>query len=242
MSGPGVATLAARSLDAGYGRALRIVREADVEVRSGELVALLGANGAGKTTVLRTLAGELAPLGGEIHLFGEVASDAAHLRARRGVAYVTDERSVLMRLTVLENFRVSRCDTDEALRMFPELEPHVDRRVGLLSGGQQQILALAIALARKPKVILADELSLGLAPLVVNRLLQALRLAADDGVAVLLVEQHIHKALDVADRAYVMQRGVVRMSGAAAELAGRVKDIQGAYLSVGVARGALPRR
>jgi ABC-type branched-subunit amino acid transport system ATPase component len=135
-----------------------------------------------------------------------------------------------MELTVEENLRVSRCDRERALELFPELEPHLDRRVGLLSGGQQQMLALARSLARGPKLLVVDELSLGLGPIVVDRLLQVVRAAADDGVGVLLVEQHVHKAMQFADRILVLRRGVVELAGTVAELRDRLHDIQDAYL------------
>jgi sulfate-transporting ATPase len=133
--------------------------------------------------------------------------------------------------SVADNFKLNRGDTQMALELFPELEPHLYRRVGLLSGGQQQMLALAKALCRKPTVLLADELSLGLAPLVVARLLRSVREAADRGVGVVLVEQHVHKALEVADRVAVMRRGTIQLEGSAADLRGRVDDIQNAYLA-----------
>jgi sulfate-transporting ATPase len=137
---------------------------------------------------------------------------------------------VLMDLTARENLRVSRCNVDRALALFPELEAHLDRRVGLLSGGQQQMLALARCLARQCRLLLVDELSLGLAPLVVDRLLRTVRAAADEGTAVLLVEQHIHKALSVADRVLVMTRGTIALEGNARDLASHLDDIQDAYL------------
>jgi len=216
-------------LRAGYGD-VEIVRGLDLHVDAGEVVALLGPNGAGKTTTLLTISGELAPLAGEVRLLGEPTRDPLHVRARKGLAVVTQERAVLMELTVAENLRVSRCDAGRAVELFPELEPHLRRRVGLLSGGQQQMLALARCLARSSRVLLVDELSLGLAPMVVDRLLAAVRAAADDGMAVLLVEQHIHKALGVADRVVVMKRGSVELEGTAADLRDRVGDIQDAYL------------
>ena len=119
------------------------------------------------------------------------------------------------------------------LALFPELEPHLERRVGLLSGGQQQMLALARCLARQCRVLLVDELSLGLAPMIVDRLLRAVRTAADEGMAVLLVEQHIHKALQVADRVLVMTRGRIALEGRASDLVARLDDIQDAYLRSG---------
>jgi sulfate-transporting ATPase len=156
-----------------------------------------------------------------------------YVRARKGLGVVSQERAVLMELSARENLRVSRCDIDRAIALFPELEPHLERRVGLLSGGQQQMLALARCLARKCRLLLVDELSLGLAPRIVDRLLHAVRDAADDGTAVLLVEQHIHKALSVADRVLVMTRGTVALEGNAGDLVDRLDEIQDAYLRTG---------
>jgi ABC-type branched-subunit amino acid transport system ATPase component len=223
------ALLEAKALRAGYGN-VEVVRGLDLRVQPGEVVALLGPNGAGKTTTLLTIAGELAPLGGELRVLGCGDRDPLHLRARNGLALVTQERAVLMELTVDENLRVSRCDRGRALELFPELEVHLDRRVGLLSGGQQQMLALARSLARGSKLLLVDELSLGLGPIVVDRLLQVIRAAADEGIGVLLVEQHVHKAMLVADRILVLRSGVVELAGTVDELRDRLDDIQDAYL------------
>jgi len=222
--------IAARGLRAGYGATV-VVRDLDLEVRAGEVTALLGPNGAGKTTTLMTLSGDLPALGGEVRFGGTVTTSRLHHRARQGLALVTEQRAVFTRLTVEENLRIGRCDRRLALELFPELEPHLKRRVGLLSGGQQQMLSLARALSRSPKLLLADELSLGLAPLVVDRLLTAVRNAANDGVAVLLVEQHVAKVLEVADHVYVMQRGEVVMSGTADEIRGRLDEVQLSYLA-----------
>ena len=221
--------LEVRELRAGYGT-IEVVHGLDLAVHPGEVVALLGPNGAGKTTTLSTVSGELAPLGGEVRLLDCDAKDPLHIRARKGLAMVTQERAVLMDLTTAENLKVSRCDPDRAVELFPELEEHLDRRVGLLSGGQQQMLALARCLAREARLLLVDELSLGLAPIVVDRLLRAVRAAADGGIGVLLVEQHVHKALAVADRVVVLRRGLVELTGSAAELRDRVDEIQAAYL------------
>jgi sulfate-transporting ATPase len=226
------AVLEADGLRAGYGK-VEIVRDLSLRVDEGEVVALLGPNGAGKTTTISTLSGELRALGGEVRFLGARTEAPMHVRARNGLGLVSQERAVLMDLTARENLRVSRCDLDRAVALFPELEPHLERRVGLLSGGQQQMLALARCLARRCRLLLVDELSLGLAPLVVDRLLQAVRAAADEGTAVLLVEQHIHKALSVADRVLVMTRGAIGLEGDATELAGRLDDIQDAYLRAG---------
>ena len=223
------ALVEAVGLRAGYGD-VEIVRDLDLRVEPGEVVALLGPNGAGKTTTLLTISGELPPLGGEVRFLGEATRDPLHVRARKGLAVVTQERAVLMDLTTAENLRVSRCDIDRAVELFPELKDHLRRRVGLLSGGQQQMLALARCLARTSRVLLVDELSLGLAPKVVDRLLAAVRAAADGGLGVLLVEQHVHKALRIADRVLVMRRGDVELEGTAADLRDRVDEIQDAYL------------
>jgi branched-chain amino acid transport system ATP-binding protein len=224
--------LEADGLRAGYGK-VEIVRDLHLRVDAGEVVALLGPNGAGKTTTISTLSGELRALGGEVRLLGAPTDAPLHLRARKGLGVVSQERAVLMDLTTRENLRVARGDIDRALALFPELEPHLDRRVGLLSGGQQQMLALARCLARQCRVLLVDELSLGLAPMIVDRLLRAVRAAADEGMAVLLVEQHIHKALQIADRVLVMARGTIALEGDASDLVSRLDDIQDAYLRSG---------
>lgn len=227
--------LACRNLSAGYGQ-ITVIRDIDLEVRAGEVVALIGPNGAGKTSTLLTLAGELTPSTGEVELLGQVTREPMHVRCRNGLGYVTEERSVIMDLTAHENLRLANVSDADAIALFPELERLLGRRAGLLSGGEQQMLTLARVLGRKPRMILADELSLGLAPLVVGRLLAALREAADSsGLGVLLVEQHVRQALKVADRVYVMQRGRVVLSGTAAEIGGRLGDIEAAYLSTGSA-------
>ncbi len=225
----------ATKLSAGYGD-LAAVRDLDLEVRPGEVVALLGPNGAGKTTTLLTLAGELAPIAGEVQCFGSDRQRPLYRRVRQGLGFVPEERSVIMSLSAGANLRLGRGDRDEALRLFPELEPLLRRRAGLCSGGEQQILTLARALAAEPRLLMADELSLGLAPMVVQRLLAAVRRAAERGVGVLLVEQHARQALDFADRVYVMRHGRVELEGAAADLAADFDEIERAYLT-GVTRG-----
>lgn len=218
-------------LSAGYG-SLAAVRNIDLEVRPGEVVALLGANGAGKTTTLLTLAGELSPLAGDVRFFSGPSRASLVHRARNGLGLITEEKAVFMNLTVAENLRLGRGSVDGALALFPELSEHLGRRAGLLSGGQQQMLTLARVLAGRPQVLLADELSLGLAPILVQRLLTAVRKAADDrGVGVLLVEQHVRRALDVADRGYVLARGRIVLHASAAELQGRMSELEASYLA-----------
>jgi branched-chain amino acid transport system ATP-binding protein len=220
--------LAAVGVDAGYhGQA--VVSGLDLEVHAGQVAVLLGPNGAGKTTTLLTLAGELQPINGEVLVDGKPAAARLHERARQGLSLVTEERSVFMEMTVEENLRVGRCRSS-ATDVFPELQPLMKRRAGLLSGGEQQMVTLARALARKPRTLLVDELSLGLAPQVVMRLLNAVRSAADKGLAVLLVEQHVQQAMRIADYVYVLDRGKVVLRGPKDEVSGRLHEIEASYL------------
>ncbi len=213
-------------LDAGYG-SMTVVRDVDLRVGAGEVVALLGPNGAGKTTTLLTMAGVLAPMAGEVRWEGGPTAEPLHRRARRGLSLVA-ERAVFTGLSVLDNLRLGPGDPERAFDLFPELRGLTGRRAGLLSGGEQQILSLARALAHEPRVLLVDEMSLGLAPVVVERLLAAVRDAADRGVGVLVVEQQAARALAVADRAYLMRRGRIEWEGPAGTL--RVDEVRRSYL------------
>jgi branched-chain amino acid transport system ATP-binding protein len=223
----------ARSLSAGYGK-MAVVREVDLRVDAGEVVALIGPNGAGKTTTLLTLAGELAPLEGEVRFMGEPTRSPMHVRCRNGLGYVTEERSVIMDMSVADNLKLAAVPPSSAFALFPNLEAIMSRRAGLCSGGEQQMLSLARALGREPKLLLADELSLGLAPMIVANLLQAVRSAADErGVGVLLVEQHVRQALKIADRVHVLERGRIVLSGTSDEVAGQLDKIEASYLASG---------
>ncbi|WP_032368332.1 ABC transporter ATP-binding protein [Rhodococcoides fascians] len=224
------ALVEAREVNSGYTN-VPVVRGLNLKVCAGEVVGLLGANGAGKTTTLLTLAGELRPTGGDVYWKGELCKSPLYARARSGLGYLTEERSVFSGLTTAENIKVGRCDVGAVLEIFPELEPRLKVKAGMLSGGEQQMLSLGRVLARKPDLLLADELSQGLAPLIVRRLLRAVREAADNGMGVLLVEQHVSQALEVADRAYLMRRGLIELSGKTADLRERLDDIQDVYLS-----------
>jgi branched-chain amino acid transport system ATP-binding protein len=174
----------------------------------------------------------LRPLSGEVLFNGQPTNARLHRRARNGMSYVTEERSVFKGLTTRDNFRVAGLDPDTATELFPELKKLMKVRGGLISGGEQQMLTLARALARGPRLLLADELSLGLAPLLVDRLLQAVvRAAKERGTAVLMIEQHAHKALRYADRAIVMRRGRVELALSAEEARHRIGEVEQAYLT-----------
>jgi branched-chain amino acid transport system ATP-binding protein len=229
----GEVLLEARGLSCGYG-GMSVVRDLDLSVVAGEVAALIGPNGAGKTTTLLTLAGALQPIRGEVRWRGAPSTDPMHQRCRQGLSYVTEERSVIMKLTTKENLRLAGVTVHAATSLFPELEPLLKRPAGLLSGGEQQMLTVARALGRNPVAMLLDELSLGLAPIIVQRLLMAVRAASKErGVGVLLVEQHVRQALEVADRVYVMQRGRIALSGSVQEVRGQLSEIEAAYLTPG---------
>ena len=245
--------LVVRELSAGY-RGVPVVRELNLEVRPGEVVALLGPNGAGKTTTLETIAGLNHPISGSVELSGEkIGGTPAYLLAGRGLALVPEGRALFPGLTVREHLRLAggrggrgapggragrggqsrraRSREDELLEMLPELRKCLGRKAGLLSGGEQQMLAVGRALVTRPRLLLVDEMSLGLAPVIVDRLIPVLRRAADElGSSVLFVEQHVALALEVADRAYVLTHGRIGLEGPAAELRERRELLAASYL------------
>ncbi len=228
--------LACRELDAGY-NGVPVVRGLDLEVAEGELVALLGPNGAGKTTVLLTLAGLLPRIDGEVELHDEPAPNGDPVRmARRGLVLVPDDRSLFRSLTCKENIELGRrkgrtTTLDDVLDFFPDIRKRLDLHAGDLSGGEQQMLAMARALVQQPSVLLVDELSMGLAPIIVEHLLPTLRtIATGTGVAVVLVEQHVQMALEVADRALVLVHGDLVLEAPAADLLADTSVIERAYL------------
>jgi branched-chain amino acid transport system ATP-binding protein len=229
------AALRVEGLAAGYFGS-PVVRDLSIHVEPGEVVAMLGPNGAGKTTTLETIAGLNQPMGGTIEAHGEaIGGRPAHLLAREGLALVPEGRALFFGLTVREHLRLARSKDgvgqQELIAMLPELEKCLDRKAGLLSGGEQQMLAVGRALVSSPRILLVDEMSLGLAPVIVERLLPILRRVADElGTAVLFVEQHVALALEIADRAYVLTHGRIVLEGRASELAANRHLIAASYL------------
>jgi branched-chain amino acid transport system ATP-binding protein len=224
--------LSLRGVTAGYA-GVPAIRDVDLDLAAGEVVALLGPNGAGKTTALLTAVGLLTPIAGSVTAFGRPLDRRVERNARRGLILVPDTRGVFHGLTVGENLALARrrgAGIDDVLELFPPLAGLTSCRCGLLSGGEQQMLAIAKALVGRPRVLLVDELSMGLAPIAVQALLPAIRALADRfGVGVVLVEQHLDLALSIADRAIVVHHGRTALTGSAAELRSRRQAVADAY-------------
>jgi branched-chain amino acid transport system ATP-binding protein len=231
------AVLTCSGVDAGYVPGRPVLRSVDLSLEGGTVLALLGPNGAGKTTLLLTIAGLQPPLAGQIGLGGvPVRPGSPRAAVKAGLVLVPDDRSLFKGLTVIENLKLASrrggATTVEAIfDYFPALKTRLKVSAGNLSGGEQQMLAIGRALMQDPKVLLVDELSMGLAPVIVEALLPVIRRVADDtGAACVIVEQHVMLALQIADRAIVLAHGDVALRGDARELAADESRIERAYL------------
>ena len=232
------AVLSLSVVDAFYGR-IQALRGLSLEVGEGEIVALIGANGAGKTTTLRSISGLIRPARGAISLFGEsIVGMAPDAIVRKGVVQSPEGRRIFPRLTVAENLRLGAyaradggiaADLDAVLALFPRLAERLKQKGGTLSGGEQQMLAIARALMARPKVLLLDEPSLGLSPILVDTIFSVIADVNRRGVPILLIEQNARKALQVATRGYVMETGSIVKSGLASALLAD-DDVRKAYL------------
>ncbi len=227
------------ALTVAYGGIVAI-RGVDLHVDQGELVALIGANGAGKTTTLKALAGMLVPASGGIRYDGaEIAGEASHRLVRRGIALVPEGRGVFARLTVHENLAMGAyirddrngitTDLERVYRLFPRLEERRAQTAGTLSGGEQQMLAIGRAMMCRPRLLLLDEPSMGLAPLMVQKIFEVITAIAAEGVTILLVEQNARLALQAAARGYVMESGAITLTDSSAALLGS-EQVRQAYL------------
>ena len=230
-----------REIDVFYGR-VNALRKVSLEVREGEIVALIGSNGAGKTTTLRTISGLIGPRSGEVRLFGNVVRGVgAEKIARMGVGHAPEGRRLFARMTVRENLDMGaysrkdrsgiRRDLDRVYTLFPRLRERDSQLAGSLSGGEQQMVAIGRALMSDPKVLLLDEPSLGLAPILVDAIFEVIREINSKGTTILLIEQNALLALKTASRGYVLETGSVALSGPSADLIAS-PDIQRAYLGM----------
>jgi branched-chain amino acid transport system ATP-binding protein len=228
-------SMSCRGLTVGYDK-LAVARGIDLELEPGQVTAILGPNGAGKTTLMLTLAGFIPALAGELQMDGvTVKRPSAQKMNQAGVVLVPDNRALFTQLNPVENLRLAKRPhgpgVDDVLGLFPALQQRLKVRAGMLSGGEQQMLAVARALVQGPRVLLIDEMSMGLAPVIVEQLVPIVRRVADDtGAAVILVEQHVRLALEVADRAVVLVHGTLVLNGDAADLRANPAVLEDAYL------------
>lgn len=222
--------LEVRGLRVQYG-AVPVLRGIDVSIKEGEIVTVIGANGAGKTTLVRTISGLVRPSSGSVAFQGdELTRLSTHEIVRRGVVQVPEGRMTLVKLSVMENLLAAGAirrdrenvagDIDAVMQRFPILRERATRLAGTLSGGQQQMLVIARALIAKPRLLLLDEPSLGLAPVIADEVFDLIGEIRASGVTVMLIEQNAARALEVSDRAYVMELGTIALSGASAEIGG----------------------
>jgi branched-chain amino acid transport system ATP-binding protein len=230
-----------KDLKSGYGE-VQILWGVDLKLEEGKLTSLVGTNGAGKTTMLRTVMGTIRPWGGSVHLNGEDVSDLpAYRKPDLGIVLVPEGRQLFTSMSVEENLEMgatnsrarsrSEANLERVYNLFPRLKERRNQQSGTLSGGEQQMLAVARGLMADPQVIMFDELSLGLAPVLVLNLFQTLRQLKDEGLTMLLVEQNVHLALSVSDYAYVLSEGRITLEGPANEVAAD-ESVQEAYLGI----------
>ena len=234
-----MAMLEIKDLEVHYG-VIRAIKGISFEVNQGEVIALIGANGAGKTTTLHTITGLIRPSGGQIIFDGkDITKTPAHKIVSMGMAHVPEGRRIFQQLTVLENLKLgaytrkNSAEIADSLKMvyerFPRLEERNNQVAGTLSGGEQQMLAMGRALMSKPRIILMDEPSMGLSPLLVSEIFDIIRVIRESGTTVLLVEQNAQKALSIADRAYVLETGAISLSGKSSDLIND-ESVRKAYL------------
>ena len=233
--------LEVRDIDAYYGR-VHVLHKLSLNVDAGEIVALIGSNGAGKTTTLRTISGLMHPAGGAITFAGrDITRTPASKIVEAGIGHSPEGRRLFPRLTVMNNLQMGaytrhdaagiKSDIERAFTLFPRLKERQRQLAGTLSGGEQQMLAMGRALMARPKILMLDEPSLGLAPILVETIFGIIREINSQGTPVLLVEQNAHKALEVANRGYVIETGVIVQTGTGKELL-ESEDVQTAYLGM----------
>ncbi|MDB5947697.1 MAG: putative type branched chain amino acid transport system, ATP-binding component [Ramlibacter sp.] len=231
--------LEVRGLKVAYG-GIQAVKGVDFEVREGELVSLIGSNGAGKTTTMKAITGSLPFVEGDIKYLGQsIRGKGAWDLVKQGLAMVPEGRGVFTRMTITENLQMGAHirndkpeiakDMEKVFTTFPRLKERKDQLAGTMSGGEQQMLAMGRALMSRPKVLLMDEPSMGLSPLMVDKIFEVVKEVYDQGVTILLVEQNASRALQIANRAYVMESGLITMSGDARQLLTDPK-VRAAYL------------